>query len=58
MNSEEDNWQLIYEKINNQMTVSLVGGLSAQICMAKYIAFQRKILFGGYQCKVPKLSQN
>lgn len=57
MNSE-DNWQLIYEKINNQMTVSLVGGLSAQICMAKYIAFQRKILFGGYQCKVPKLSQN
>jgi hypothetical protein len=42
--------------MNNCKTLALKGGLSAEICFAKYSAFQKHIQFLGYSSEVPQLS--
>jgi len=42
--------------MNNCKTLTLKGGLSAEICFAKYSAFKKQIQFLGYASKVPQFS--
>ncbi len=44
--------------MNNRKTLSLKGGLSAEICFAKYIAFKRGMFYVGYKRAAPTLTPN